>query len=219
MYENLPQELKEYPYFCGWKYETVKGNRTKVPKSIKGHNADIKNLKEFCTLNEAVVHIDEFDGIGIALAGGLSAIDIDHCIKDGKLSEMEEEIVSLAGNYTEISPSGEGIRIICKADGGAYDKDTYYIHNQNLGLEVYGGRDEGYVNLTGNSIADKPVRDITDVLPELLDKYMRRPVPTIRESSVDAPGSYLTYEEVIDKALKSANGDRFLALYEGDITD
>lgn len=40
MYEHLPQELKSYPYFCGWKYEIVKGNRTKVPKSVKGHNAD-----------------------------------------------------------------------------------------------------------------------------------------------------------------------------------
>lgn len=54
MYEQLPQELKDYPYFCGWKYELVKGNRTKAPKSVKGHNADIGNLTEFCSLDEAL---------------------------------------------------------------------------------------------------------------------------------------------------------------------
>lgn len=43
MYEKLPQELKEYPYFCGWKYEIHNGSRTKVPKSIKGHNVNNNN--------------------------------------------------------------------------------------------------------------------------------------------------------------------------------
>ena len=43
MYEKLLQELKDYTYFCGWKYETRNGSRTKVPKSVKGHNADNSN--------------------------------------------------------------------------------------------------------------------------------------------------------------------------------
>ena len=48
MYEKLLQELKDYTYFCGWKYETRNGSRTKVPKSVKGHNADNSNLDDFC---------------------------------------------------------------------------------------------------------------------------------------------------------------------------
>lgn len=82
MYEKLPQELKDYPYFCGWKYETRNGRRTKVPKSVKGHNADNSNLDDFCSFSEIIGHMDKYDGIGIAIAGDMAAIDIDHCIED-----------------------------------------------------------------------------------------------------------------------------------------
>lgn len=75
-------------------------------------------------------HIDDFDGIGIALAGGLSAIDIDHCIEDGKLSEMAEDIITLADSYTEVSPSGKGIRIIGKT------RKTDFIDYQRCFLQV-----------------------------------------------------------------------------------
>ena len=61
MYKHLPQELKSYPYFCGWKYEIVKGNRTKVPKSVKGHNADTRSLNEFAPLDEIMKHLDNYD--------------------------------------------------------------------------------------------------------------------------------------------------------------
>lgn len=218
MYEHLPQELKDYPYFYGWRYEIVKGNRTKVPKSVKGHNADTRNLDEFAPLDEVIKHLDKCDGIGIALAGGIAAIDIDHCICDGKLSAMAEDIIAKADSYTEISPSGECVRILAKADGFVYDADKYYIHNHALGLEVYAARDKGYVTVTGNVIHNKPVRDITDVLPEILEKYMQRPVPKRMEPSVEAPGSFLTDDEVIDKALRSVNGDKFISLYDGDIS-
>ena len=45
--------------------------------------------------------VSEYDGICIALAGGLSAIDIDHCVEDGKLYEMAEEIIDKVNSYTE----------------------------------------------------------------------------------------------------------------------
>lgn len=210
MYKHLPQELKDYLYFCGWKYELVKGNRTKVPKTAKGRNADTRNLNDFSSLDEILQSINDFDGIGIALAGGLAAIDIDHCIEDGKISAIAEDIIALADSYTEVSPLGKGIRIIGKTSDYTYDKDAYYIHNQKLGLEVYAARDKGHVTVTGNEIGDKPVRDITDVLPQILEKYMRRPVPAQTESPIEAPGSFLTDEEVIDKASNSANGESFL---------
>ena len=177
MYEKLLQELKDYTYFCGWKYETRNGSRTKVPKSVKGHNADNSNLDDFCGFSEIIGHIGKYDGIGIAITGDMAAIDIDHCIEDGKLSDMAEEIVSKVNTYTEISPSGTGIRLIGKTHGFNYDKEKYYINNRKYGLEVYAARDKGqFVTITGNAIGDKHVRDITDVLPEILEKYMCRPV-------------------------------------------
>lgn len=143
MYEKLPQELKEYLYFCGWKYEEHNGNRTKVPKGIKGQNANNSNLKGFCGFVEIIEHIDSFDGIGIAIRGDMAAIDIDHCIEDGQLSEMAKKIVEMVDSYTEISPSETGIRIIGKTSGFNYDKEKYYINNRKFGFEVYAAREKG----------------------------------------------------------------------------
>lgn len=109
MYESLPQELKEYPYFCGWQYEIVKVNRIKVPKRIKGHNADTRNLSEFSTLLKVLEQIGSLDGIGIALAGDIAAIDIDHYIKDEKLSEMVGDIITLAAITGSIAEAAYGI--------------------------------------------------------------------------------------------------------------
>ena len=132
MYEKLPQELKDYPYFCGWKYETRNGSRTKVPKSVKGHNADNSNLNDFCGFDEIVSHMDKYDGIGIAIASDMAAIDINHCIEDGVLSDMASEIIEKVNTYTEISPSGTGIRLIGKTHGFTYDKEKYYINNLGI---------------------------------------------------------------------------------------
>lgn len=220
MYEKLPQELKDYPYFCGWKYETRNGSRTKVPKSVKGHNADNSNLDDFCSFSEIIGHMDNYDGLGIAITGDMAAIDIDHCIEDGVLSDMASEIVEKVNTYAEISPSGTGIRLIGKTHGFTYEKEKYYINNRKCGLEVYASRDKGqFVTITGNAINDLSIRNITDVLPDILDKYMLRPVINRPKCSIDAPGSFLTDEEVIKKASAAGNGDKFVRLYNGDISD
>lgn len=220
MYEKLPQELKDYPYFCGWKYETRNGSRTKVPKSVKGHNADNSNLDDFCSFSEIIGHMDKYDGLGIAITGDMAAIDIDHCIEDGVLSDMASEIVEKVNTYTEISPSGTGIRLIGKTHGYTYDREKYYINNRKYGLEVYASRDKGqFVTITGNAINDLSIGNITDVLPDILDKYMLRPVINRPKYSINAPGSFLTDEEVIKKASAAGNGDKFVRLYNGDISD
>jgi len=107
MYEQLPKQLRDYLYFGLWKYEKKDGRRTKVPKTVSGYNANSKNLKQFCGLDEVTEKVSEYDGICIALAGGLSAIDIDHCVENGKLSEMAAEIIDKVNSYTEYSPSGK----------------------------------------------------------------------------------------------------------------
>lgn len=153
MYEKLPQELKEYPYFCGWKYEQRNGSRTKVPKTIKGHNADDSEMKDFSPFSDVIKRLDDFDGIGIAITGDMAAIDIDHCIEDGRLSDLAEEIIRRVDSYTETSPSGTGIRIIGKAKDFTYDKEKYYINNRKYGLEIYVASNKGhYVTITGNAI-------------------------------------------------------------------
>ena len=63
MYEQLPKQLRDYPYFGLWKYELKNGRRTKVPKTVRGYNANSKNLKQFCSLDEVTVKVSEYDSI------------------------------------------------------------------------------------------------------------------------------------------------------------
>ena len=88
---------------------------------------------------------------------------------------MAEDIIRQMGSYTEISPSGEGIRIIFTIGGFPYDKEYYYINNHTKGLEIYIARaTKKFVTVTGNKLNDNPVVDGTSKLPIVLEKYMRR---------------------------------------------
>ena len=96
--------------------------------------------------------VSEYDGIGIGVFDGFCTIDIDHCHNNGVLSDMAKNIIATMNSYTEYSPSGEGIRILFRADS-SYDKAKYYINNQKLGLEIYvSGHTNKYVTLTGDRI-------------------------------------------------------------------
>ncbi|MEG0998800.1 MAG: hypothetical protein RSF13_07195, partial [Clostridiales bacterium] len=50
----IPQEIKEHPYWCVWKYEVRKGKETKPPYNPKtGRYADPSNTNTFTTYKEA----------------------------------------------------------------------------------------------------------------------------------------------------------------------
>ena len=102
-------------------------------------------------------------------------------------------------SYTEVSPSGNGIRIIFKAIGLVHDKDKYYINNQKIGLEVYlAGSTSKYVTITGNALNDLDVASRTDEILVVVEKYMRRK-PKTKEIPATSQKSYLSDEEVITK--------------------
>ena len=150
MYERLPQELKAHAGFCGWKYELRDGRKTKVPKTVTGRNAHSNDPGDFCTFEEIMKNASRFDGLGILVTGDLAAIDIDNCIAHGKLSEMAAVIVEKARSYTEVTPSGRGLRILGRVSGFIYDRERYYVNNHELGLEVYTeGEKKHTVSVTG----------------------------------------------------------------------
>lgn len=101
----------------------------KVPYNPKAENhASVDNPGTFVNFKSVINALSSYDDIGIRVSGKLATLDLDHCIDNGKLSPLAEEIVSHFQNtYIEISPSGTGLRIILfVADGYVYDKDTYY---------------------------------------------------------------------------------------------
>lgn len=139
----IPWELKSRGLWCLWKYEDRDGKPSKVPYRTNGFKAASNNPTSFTTFDKALSAYRKggYEGLGIGIFNGFCAVDIDHCVdqKEGTLhvSNMAQDIINTMDSYTEVSPSGTGIRILFVADGFQYDKGRYYINNQKKGLEIY----------------------------------------------------------------------------------
>ena len=221
---NLPAKLRETGLFCCWRYETRQGTDkpTKVPYNPKtGGKAQSTNPATFAPLGVALEAMERgrYDGIGVGIFGNLGAIDIDHCLSDtGELSPLAYSVTNMIQGYTEHSPSGKGLRILFTVpEGFTYGKDRYYINNQKLGLEVYiAGATQKYVTITGNALT--PSLDLGDrgkQLSAVLEKYMKR---TTKQAPPTRGHVGLGDLDLIERAKRSRGGDKFSALWDGDIT-
>lgn len=220
MYEKLPEQLKKDGRFCLWKYEERNGRMTKVPYQTNGRKASSADKNTFSDFRLAVNAMDGYDGIGMGAFDDFCMVDIDHCVFGGKLTQMAEDIVERMDSYTEFSPSGTGVRIVCKASSLSYDTGRYYINNQKLGLEIYvAGVTKKFCTLTGNVIRNRGVEERSTEIGEILETYMLRPISKKKNDVQDIPGSYLSDDSVVRLASDSRQGEKFKALWNGEISE
>ncbi len=216
--EYLPAPLRERASFCCWRYEERNGRRTKVPYNPRtGGMAQSNNPETFAPLAVAAGAMERYDGLGVGIFGDLGAIDIDHCIGDAGPSELARDIILTMDSYTELSPSGTGIRILFWAPDFQYDTGRYYINNQKRGLEVYiAGCTKKYVTVTGNVYGIEEMAERSAQLQQVLEKYMVRPTVT----AVNSPPAQTVEQDdvaLLERAKSARNGDRFARLWAGDI--
>jgi phage/plasmid-associated DNA primase len=113
--------LVQEPRWVAWRNELRGGKITKVPYGPDGKKAKADDPTTWgsCAEAEATARklVNGLGGrIGIELGdlGGdihLAGIDLDGCLsEDGKLAAWAEVILDLVGSYTEISPSGRGLK-------------------------------------------------------------------------------------------------------------
>ena len=124
---NIPQSLKSAGLWCCWRFVKRDGQTkpTKVPFCpMTGKPARSNDRSTFGRYEEAAFALDmgQYDGLGIGIFDDICAIDIDHCVDDGSISEMASDIINEMNSYWELSPSGSGVRILFKAPGLKYDK-------------------------------------------------------------------------------------------------
>lgn len=216
----IPQELRDQNFWCVWRRETRGGKPTKIPYNpMTGERAETNNPDTFCAYDVAdeVYMTEDYNGVGFRVSNGYSAVDIDHCCENGVISEFAMSIIMALRSYTEYSPSRTGIRIIFKTDGFTYDKEKYYLKNPNNGVEIYVcGMTNRFVTMTGNTVYGYPVRDVSNVLPAVLEEFMTRPARLQTATTTSsAPAVTLADDQLITKA---SNNAKFYALFNGDIT-
>ena len=221
--ETIPQEARERGLWCLWKYETVGERRTKVPYSPLGGKANSANRATFTSFDKAAAAYQKggYDGLGMGIFNGFCAVDIDHCIDNdapggSKLSGMAQDLIDTMDSYTEVSPSGTGIRILFKAKGFKFDRAKHYIKNSRLGLEVYiEGATNRYVTVTGMTWNNKPIAERGEQIAAVLDKYMHRQ----QQKPAEQPISRLNAPAYLQRGLDADK--RLRALWDGhrDTTD
>ncbi len=122
--ENIHKELKQRIQWVLWKAESVNGKLTKVPYNAQsGYKAASDNPKTWSKFNTAYNKYKnsngEYDGIGFVVSKDdpFTGVDLDKCRdpETGTIDPWAKKIIERLNSYTEISPSGTGIRIFIRA--------------------------------------------------------------------------------------------------------
>ena len=173
---EIPAPLRDLPIFLCWRYEPrFEGD----PKPLKtpwyargnkragkqGTSEDRAKLTTFAVARDQAAKRG-MTGVGMALLEGydLVALDVDNCVTNQQIPD--EVLQAVRSTYSELSPSGKGIRAIFRGDLGnrkARSTDTDY------GIEVFSTT--GYVTLTGDPLPHVDLLGLEDtigrVTPEL----------------------------------------------------
>ena len=137
-FENIPLELQEFPQWVAW-FAAEKPGKTKpdkIPLNPKtGAFASTADAATWGSYEQAKLHymvnagkpltikvsgVDRtglISGVGFVLTEGdpFVGIDLDACVTEqGQLELWAREIVEQVASYSELSPSGNGVRIFVK---------------------------------------------------------------------------------------------------------
>lgn len=219
IFENIPAELvRQGARFACFDYYQSGGKWTKLPMNAKtGKAASSTDPETWSTFEEAraVYRRDRHDGIMFALSPDdlIVAIDLDHCVaEDGKIDPEAAATVRRFNSYTELSPSGRGLRIFIKG--------LLPAHGRHKGpAEVY--QDKRFMTLTGHRIDGSP-KTIEDRPVELAAWHLDifGPAPDLTTGPT-LPAVFVDLDDVdlIEKAKAARNGDKFARLWAGDTGD
>ncbi len=232
--DNIPADLKERPQWVVWKLERRHGRLTKVPYSAAtGRNAACNKPETWASFGEAVAAYEagngRYDGVGFVLSQDdpFVGIDLDHCAVDGTIQPWTDEqrkawgddlpepaeIVGSLGTYAEVSPSGNGLRIIGQGS-------LKGLRGRKKGdVETYDyGR---YLTITGARLSDSPeaIGECNGTLSAIHAAFWP-PVGNLAKEAngAESPARPQDDDLILARATNADNGAKFRRLWAGDTT-
>jgi|LSQX01.1.fsa_nt_gb primase-polymerase (primpol)-like protein len=157
---------------------------------------------------------DQFHGI-IEKLHPFIGVDLDKCRdrETGILSAWAQSVVNELDSYTEVSPSGTGVKCILESGTSVASR-----RRSSPDIEVYSS--DRFFTITGNVFGTKvKLNDRTEQLlglharlfPELASPSS--PVPALNEETERASDG-----EVLQRASNARNGRKFCRLWKGDVS-
>lgn len=221
---SIPAELTAREQWVVWRWEKRKGKWNKPPYQPSGRPAKSNDATTWVSFETAIEAFEsgDFNGVGFVLTADdpYAMADLDHCLDSASRSvkAWAAEIVDQLSSYTEITPSGEGLRVIVKAllpPGG---------HKRAMqgggGVELYDQL--RYMTMSGNHLAGTP-ETIEEREQEMAELHARLFGQEPRSARVTTPVGCarmrLTDDELLAKARLAKNRQKFCALYDhGDFS-
>jgi hypothetical protein len=216
---RIPLALKELPQWVVWQYAWIAERQqwTKPPSQANGREAKSNTPSTWTTFENALACYQRgmWDGIGIVVCQeqGLVGIDLDHCrdVDSGDIDAVALAIVREINSYTEVSPSGHGLRIF------AYGTLPPQGRKRG-GIEMY---NEGrYLTVTGAHLEDTPptIEHRDEAIQALHARVFRKesnpPAATMGQVST----TLLSDDEILSRGLAAKNARKLAGLWAGDLT-
>jgi hypothetical protein len=222
--DAIPAALKALGHWVTWRY-AWKGDRNpkwdKPPLQARGGGpAKSSDPGTWATFGEALAAYQEahLDGIGFVVHKGeghadrFVVFDLDACRDPdtGAIEPWGVQVVRAMDSYTEVSPSGTGLRVIAI---GALPPGR-----RRWGpFEVY---DNGrYVTITGHHLPGTPtdIRERQAAINHLHAAVF--PGRSATEPPPAATGAAVLEDddELVQRAFRAKNGGKFAALWQGEV--
>lgn len=157
---NIPTIIRERRQWVCWQYVYRDGKPTKVPiNPHTGERASSTAPATWGTFELALAlcrDSNDLAGIGYVFTEDdpHAGFDLDGCIVEGRIAPEARQIIQDVSSYTEISPSGRGVKIFVSARKPLYagcrgDEVNGFDH-----IEVYDCK--RFFVVTGNHVSETP---------------------------------------------------------------
>jgi putative DNA primase/helicase len=221
--ERIPESLKALKQFVVWRYFWIADRQIwdKPPLNARtGNLASSTNPGTWGTFTHAITSYASglFDGIGLVLCkkNHIVGVDLDHCrnTDTGDIESWAWEIMRELNTYTEISPSGTGLRFL--AEGTLPGKGR-----KKGAIELYDNA--RYLTLTGQHVEGTPTsieprqEAVNALLVRVFGSSQTEPNPP--NPQPNGISSRFEDNEILAKACAARNGEKFTRLWNGSTAD
>jgi putative DNA primase/helicase len=211
-------ELQTLSNWVCWRRQRGRSSTkpTKVPYQPTGSLASSTDPTTWSTYAEVLRVVSRYDGVSVAVVAPYAGVDLDGCLHAGTVAAWAQPIVTALESYTEITPSGQGLRVWLRGRLPGSGRNRRGLGPDGAGaIELYDRA--RFFTVTGHHLAG--TRDTIEVRQAELDWLLATHLPEPVRSAVPPPPSRpvdLDDRELVERASAARNGARFSALWKGD---
>jgi len=224
---NGPDVLRVLPQWVAWRFVRRNDKWTKLPVDpVRNSSASPTDPATWGTFEQAIAACTcnvDLAGVGFVFTASdpFAGVDLDQCIDPttGQPKPWATAILERLDSYSEISPSGKGVKVFVRASKPGQRCKVAY---EDGAIEMYDR--ERFFTVTGQRLPDTPT-DVEERQPQYEAVYElvfgggdapQSAMPMAQATVSDNDRSHLDDDDIIRIALRSKkSGEKFKALWEG----